>query len=342
MTKRANDMIAGDTVAAGFARALLELAVSKGADRDELARLSGLAAEELNNQDRRIPFARYVALMHAGKALTGDDALALHFGEAFDMADLSVIGLIGRASDSLAEAFEQTNRYGKLMIEGGHSGDRFSLKRTDEGLWMIDNRIEANGFFEHMEANFARMVCTARRWFPDNRFMKAVHFTHAAPPWRDEYDRIFQMPIMFESDRNALLTDEIWLTQKSDHASRYVFGVLSAHAQSLLNDLESAMTTRGRVERLLLPLLHKGDIRAGRIAGQMGVSRRTLARRLRAEGTGFGEILDALRHRMALHYLKGKKVSVSETAYLVGFSEPATFSRAFKRWTGRSPMMAQP
>lgn len=330
-------MIAGDTVAAGFVSALMELAVSKGADRGELVRRSGLGLEELKDQDRRIPFERYAALMRAGKTLTGDDALALHFGEAFDMADLSIVGLIGRASDSLAEAFEQTNRYGRLMIEGGHSGDRFSLMRTTEGLWMIDNRAETDGFFEHMEANFARMVCTSRRWFPDNRFMKAVHFTHAAPPWRGEYDRVFRMPITFESDRNALLTDEIWLKQKTDQASCYVFGVLNAHAQSLLNDLESAATTRGHVERLLLPLLHKGDCRADRVAALMGLSRRTLARRLLAEGTAFSEILDALRQRLALHYLEGKKVSVNETAYLVGFSEPAAFSRAFKRWTGRSP-----
>lgn len=337
MTKRDKDMIAGDTVAAGFVRALMELAVSKGADRAELARLAGLDPAGLRDQDRRIPFARYAALMRAGKQLTGDGALALHFGEAFDMADLSIVGLIGRASDSLAEAFEQTNRYGRLMIEGGHSGERFSLARAGEGLWMIDNRIEADGFFEHMEANFARMVCTARRWFPDNRFMKAVHFTHAAPSWRAEYDRIFQIPVMFESDRNALLTDEIWLTQKTEHASRYVFGVLSAHAWSLLDDLESTATVRGRVESLLLPILHKGGVRADTVAARMGLSRRTLARRLRAEGTGFGEVLDALRHRMALHYLEGRKVSVNETAYLVGFSEAAAFSRAFKRWTGRSP-----
>jgi AraC-like DNA-binding protein len=62
-----------------------------------------------------------------------------------------------------------------------------------------------------------------------------------------------------------------------------------------------------------------------------------LYRRLKAEGVTFEKVLDALRHQLALHYLSGQKVSVNETAYLVGFSDPAAFSRAFKRWTGMRP-----
>jgi AraC-like DNA-binding protein len=73
------------------------------------------------------------------------------------------------------------------------------------------------------------------------------------------------------------------------------------------------------------------------IAGGMGLSRQTLFRRLKDEGTTFEKLLDELRHKMALNYLSEKKVSVNETAYLTGFSESAAFSRAFKRWTGQSP-----
>jgi AraC-like DNA-binding protein len=73
------------------------------------------------------------------------------------------------------------------------------------------------------------------------------------------------------------------------------------------------------------------------IAGKLGLSRQTLFRKLKAEGTTFENVLDELRHTLALNYLNGKKVSVNETAYLVAFSDPAAFSRAFKRWTGFSP-----
>ena len=77
------------------------------------------------------------------------------------------------------------------------------------------------------------------------------------------------------------------------------------------------------------------------VASKLGLSRQTLFRKLKAEGVTFEKVLDELRHRLAVSYLSGRKVSVNETAYLVGFSDPAAFSRAFKRWTGASPRTAR-
>ena len=110
--------------------------------------------------------------------------------------------------------------------------------------------------------------------------------------------------------------------------------IIAAVSQKIL---ESSESVRARVEGLLLPILHTGGASVDAIAGQLGLSRQTLFRKLKAEGVTFEKVLDELRHELALHYLCGKKTSVNETAYLVGFSEPAAFSRAFKRWTGFSP-----
>jgi AraC-like DNA-binding protein len=77
------------------------------------------------------------------------------------------------------------------------------------------------------------------------------------------------------------------------------------------------------------------------VARETGLSRDTLYRRLKAEGTTFARLLDELRHRLAVDYLGAGRVSVNETAYLLGFSDPAAFSRAFKRWTGQSPSRAR-
>jgi AraC-like DNA-binding protein len=326
------------TIAAGTTRALIELAVAKGASRKTLTERSEIDPSKLQDQDNRVPFAKYVALMRAGKELCRDPALALHFGEAFDFEDLSIVGLIGMASETMAEAFEQLSRYARLAVEVDCSGtDRFILKRIAGQLWIVDTRRNANDFPELTESTFARMVCSFRRAFGEPHFLKAVHVTHPAPAYRAEYDRVLRLPVVFESDKNALLADDALLTWRNPNASRYVFGILSAHAEELLKRLERSKSTRGQVESLLMPTLHTGEANMITIANKLGLSRQTLFRKLKTEGVTFEKVLDELRHTMALYYLRGRQVSVNETAYLVGFSEPAAFSRAFKRWTGSSP-----
>ncbi len=330
--------MAEPTVGAGYARGLLEFAAAKGASRETLLARSGIAAADLQDQDARIPFRRYVALMRAGQALTGDTALGLHYGEAVDIAEVSIIGLIGQASETMAEAFIQLNRYVRLIVETDNegSGDRFGMKFDRTGLWMVDNRRRANDFPELTESAFAQLVCGPRRLGVPS-MVKAVHVTHAAPPHRAEYERIFQAPVVFGSDRNGLLINETLASQGVARLPRYVFGVLTEHADELLKSLESSKSVRGRVESLLMPVLHTGNASMDVVAGKLGISRQTLFRKLKAEGVTFASVLDELRHRMAADYLGARKVSVNETAYLVGFSEPAAFSRAFKRWTGSSP-----
>src|SRR6185503_15511149 len=102
--------MSGPTVGAGFARGLFELAVRRGAERRALATAAGIDAATLEDQDARIPFATYVAIMRAGKALSGDAALGLHYGEQVDIADVSIVGLLGQASQTPLEAFRQLNR----------------------------------------------------------------------------------------------------------------------------------------------------------------------------------------------------------------------------------------
>ena len=326
----------GLTVAAGLAQGLIEVAVARGASQAELCRCADIDPRALEDQDTRIPFASYVALMRAGQALCADPALGLHFGETNDLSRLSIVGLIGNASETLLESLAQLNRYGRLVIEFDGGPERFRLAHEPGGLWLVDQRRNPDDFPELTESTFARMVAGGRRaGLPP--LVRQVQVTHAAPSYASEYARIFQVPVAFEAPRNALQLDETFLTARLQPQPRYVFGILSERAETLLKELESSKTVRGRVESLLMPVLHKGDASMETIAEKMATSRQTLFRKLKAEGTNFEKVLDALRHKLALHYLSGRKVSVNQTAYLVGFSDPAAFSRAFKRWTGVSP-----
>jgi AraC-like DNA-binding protein len=335
------------TIAAGYPKALLDFAVSRGADRRTLIARSQLRPEDLKDQDNRIPLANYLALLKAGIELCNEPALSLLFGEAVRLQDISLVGLIGVAFDNVESVRRQVNRYAPLTLDaddGGTAGvAEFVRENGDVWLKSTSDIYIANPLLT--EAAFARSVCGARALaasmpnFANLSFPKAIRFTHAEPSYRAEYDRIFGVPLFFNSHMNALQVDEAILNMKLPRTNPYLSEVLSARAEELLKSLEMSKTMRGRVENLLIPILHTGEASMDMIAVKLGLSRQTLFRKLKAEGITFEKVLDELRHKLALHYLNGKKVPVNQTAYLVGFSEPAAFSRAFKRWTGSSPRM---
>jgi AraC-like DNA-binding protein len=327
------------TIAASAVRALMELAASRGASRVTLLERSRIDRADLQDPDHRVLFSKYVALMRVGQELCNDPALALHFGEAVDASEVSITHMVGGA-ENIGDAVAQANRYARLgvEVEGDGTGDRFQLRRVAGQLWLVDARRNPNDFPELTESTFARMACTTRRLWGDRQAFKAVHVTHAEPAYRAEYERIFRVPVVFGSDRNALLIDEALLSSyQFPTSSRYVTSVMRSHAEALLKRMESSQSTRDRVETLLMPLLHSGDVSMGIIAGKLCCSRQTLFRNLKVEGVTFEQVLDELRHKLALKYLSANNASVKETARLVGYSDPASFSRAFKRWTGYSP-----
>lgn len=326
------------TVGAGVVRGLRDFAIANGADRDTLDRQSGLDSLPIQDDDARIPFSNYMALMKVGQVECGLPALALLYGEAIDLSQISILGLICRASETMLDAFVQMNRYGELVLEADHiqPGDRFRLEKKDGALWLVDNRVIPEDFPEMVELAFSQMACGTRP-FGKTPFVHAVQLAYPRPAHSAEYDRVFQVPIMFDADWNAMQVDEAWLTHRVAAAPRYVFGILSQHAQTMVDQLQTQDTTRARVETVLMPILHTGTGGLDGVAETLGIGRRTLSRRLSDEGVTFETVLDELRRKVAQHYLSEGRISVTETAYLVGFSDPSAFSRAFKRWTGKSP-----
>ncbi len=333
------------TIAAGYPKALLDFAVARGADRQMLIERSHIRLDDLNDQDNRIPLTNYLALLKAGIELCNEPALSLLFGEAVRLQDISLVGLIGVAFDNVEAVRRQVNRYAPLTLDAddGGTADAVEFVRENGDVWMkfTSEIYKANPLLA--ESGFARNVCGARALaasmpnFANLSFPKAIRFTHSEPSYRAEYDRIFGVPLFFGSHMNALLIDEAFLNMKLPRTNPYLSEILSARADELLKSLEMSKTIRGSVENLLIPILHTGEASMEMIAVKLSLSRQTLFRKLKAEGVTFAQVMDELRHKLALDYLNGRKASVNETAYLVGFSEPAAFSRAFKRWTGSSP-----
>lgn len=329
--------VAQATVSGGFFRALLDFTVSLGADREALLVGAGVRESDFADQDARIPLPAYKALYRVGQDMTGEPALALKFPEATRFEQISIVGLICQSADTMAGALKQLNRFSRLVVEvdGVSDGPRFQLTPRDGELWLVDRCSNAEDFPELVEAALGRFTCEMARHYPDFTFVRAAHLTRPRPPHAAEYEKVLRAPVTFGAAWNALRIEPAWLTLAIHRPNRYAFGVFNSHADALLKSLQTSKTMRGQVEALLIPLLHTGELAMDDIAESLGLSRQTLYRRLKAEGASFGQVLDALRQKMAETYLE--KLSVNETAYLVGFSETSAFSRAYKRWTGISP-----
>jgi AraC-like DNA-binding protein len=336
---------ATSTVAASYALSLLDFAVSNGADRERLYDAAGIDSEALRDPDKRISFDKYKALMGAAKLLTGDPALALRFGQFVDMTQVSLVGGLGAASETVADAFVMFGHYIRLLVdielEPEAKGERLVLRRASAGTWLVDMRRDPNDFPELTESSFARMAASTAR-FTGRSFFKAVEVTHPPPPYQAEYDRIFGVPVTFNAGQNAvLLGDDSWKSIKPPLPSTPVLEVLARKADVLLDELDAEKTVRGRAEKLLGARLEGGELTMASIAAALGMSKATLFRRLAAEGTTFEEVLDELRRGRAERLVSRGELPLTQIAHALGFSELASFSRAYRRWFGLSPRSAR-
>ena len=306
------------TAAVGDARGMVNFAVRQGVDREHLLATAGIAEGMLGNFEARLPLPAYRRLIETGAALTNDPAFALRYAEAIDVSEISVLGLITHASETMIDAFAQINRYTRLITDVASNGpNRFTLDRDAEGLWLTDHRVDPDDFIQLTEMSFARMVC-GTRVFGDTPFVLEVHVSHPAPFYAREYEAVFQAPVKFAAGRNAMRVDERWLTYRVAKQPRFTFGILSAHADRLLKDLHGSDGFAHRIEAVIMPRLHTGAIDLATVANELGVSRQTIFRRLKAENTSYEKLLDNLRHRLALSYFQERRVTATEVAYQLG------------------------
>src|SRR5690349_15860441 len=229
------------TISAGYPRGLLGFAASKGADRAVLLERSGLSENDLAQQDNYVAVDKYVALFSAAAELTSEPAIALQYGEAVRMQDISIVGLICEACETTMEVGRELNRYAALVVDDdrGEPGVLMRGVMKEEGVW-IEAPHEFFGRYPMIaEAEFARLVWNGRALFANSeefkklRYPAEIHFMHADPGYAAEYQRIFQCPIVFDSRWNAMLVDHGFLLLRQPPVNRYVFGVLSERADAL-------------------------------------------------------------------------------------------------------------
>lgn len=310
--------------------AAYEFACANGAGPAVLTQAK-LSREDLEDRDHRIPLSRYLALVGAARRACRDQAFALHFGAAVDSAEYSVVPLIGGTSATVAAGLAEMNHYARLMVDASAAEERFRFARDRTGTWIVDTLL---GYPDVTESTFARFAAGGRR-FARGGVILEVEVAHPRPRYAEEYVRVLGAPVRFRAGRNALRINPAILDEPVAPQAGYARDVFLARANRLLQELP--VTTRSEVEKHIGRAPELSAVSMSRVASAMHVTRQTLFRRLRDEGTTFESVRDEWRRTMAMHHLSTSGMTVSEAAHLVGFSDASAFSRAFKRWMGMAP-----
>jgi len=203
---------------------------------------------------------------------------------------------------------------------------------------MLEFDVPCRQFFEYVALEFIRALSrVTNRDFAPSR----ITFAHARNSGLREIHRLLRCPVDFTHATNSWTLPQSVMELPIVSEDSHLLQILEAHADDLLSERHTAAGLRSLVENQLLSALPSGRVQAAVVAQQIGMSARSFARRLAQEGTSFGDILDHLRNRLALRYLEDERISLQQIAWLLGYSELAAFSHAFKRWFGTSPRRAR-
>lgn len=318
---------------ARFPLLILKEAAEIGIDREALMRRAGLSGSVLQDPDRRIPMSKTAALWRALIAAAPDVPLGLRMGAGRKLREAGLVGYVMRHSVTLRQAMERFARYARIVSEAQRAELRDEAEDT---RLLLEGHPVLDAMRHPADARLAWTLSAAREMTGLAVAPVEACFPYGAPEDLVEQRRFFRCPLRF-GERAALVfrrQDLDLAVVGSDEAlGRY----LERLAEDALRSLGSEGSFSDRLRRTIWADLPGGPPTLRRAAERLGMSMRTLQRRLAAEETSYAGALDAIRRDMAQRLLRERHLAVYEVAFLLGYSEPSAFVRAFRRWTGTTP-----
>ena len=267
-----------------------------------------------------------------------DDLLGFHLARDADLREIGLLYYVVNSSNLLGDALRRAERYSAIINEGVRlrvrEGKGLTLAVTYVGVERLSDR-------HQIEAWVTFLVRICRQITNRNLMPCHVSFIHRREGGCPEMDAYMGREVTF-----GATADEIGLIGTAPQmpvlgADPYLNRLLVRYCEEARSHRVATSTFRVSVENAIAPLLPHGKVRAPEIASRLGVSPRTLARRLAAEGLTFATVLERLRSDLAQRYLQDEDLPISKIAWLLGYSEVSSFTHAYKRWTGSTPREAR-
>jgi AraC-like DNA-binding protein len=269
-----------------------------------LLRAAQIEPEQLDVADFRMPSSEIYRLCELAIDLTGDPALGLHWAEKLSGDTFNPVSHILAHSATLRQAFESLSQFRRLLTDQAsyeliESGDTVTVRCVPSSSASIRVR------------RFVRLI----RSFSVHARLNRVTFDYAAPDYRAEYTRVFGGSERFEQSFSGIVFDSALMKVVSPHKDEDVHSALRSIAEQRVLQLTDRVPYALRVRDFLVQQAPSARAEMATVARSLGLSVRSLRRRMDAEGKTFNEV-----------------------AFDLGFADTSSFHRAFKRWTGTTPL----
>ena len=323
------------TALTSWARAIRQALEQSGVDALALFAQAGLDPALMQDPNARYPVAATARLWRLSVAATGDEAFGLRVACCVTPTTFHALGYSLVASPTLMDAFNRLVRYFRIVADAGEL--RFHANAEQCEFEILPGSTAGTAAPEAIDAFLSVNLRMCRALYGRGLSPLAVHMVRPAPADRAPFERVFRAPLQFSAGENRLIFARAPFDERlagaNPELARHNDAILLRHLARL--DRESVAN---RVHAQLLELLPQGEPSQEKIAGRLNLSLRSLQRRLAAEDTSFKSILNTTRRELALSYIEDPAYPISEVTFLLGFADTSSFSRAFRRWTGQSPV----
>ncbi len=324
------------TLSGRVVQGLIEAVETVGVPRTYLLRAAQIEPEQLDTADYRLLSSEVYRLCELAIDLTADPALGLHWAEKVSGDTFNPISHMLAHAPTLRQAFEAFQQCARLLTDQVS----YVLIENDDAMIVrctppASASIRARRFTaEMLLASFVRLI----RSFSPNARPRAVNLEYPAPAYAPEYARVFQGVERFGQPYSELVFDRSLMDVVSPHKDEDVHRALRAIAERRVLQLTDRVPYSLRVRDFLVQQAPAARAEMATVARSLGLSVRSLRRRMDSEGKTFNAVANDAQSIVAKSLLRNTQRTIQEVAYELGFADTSSFHRAFKRWTGTTPL----
>lgn len=304
-----------------------------GVDPATILAEAGFDIALFDNPENMISFRERGRMLAHCVARTGCQHLGLLVGQHAGLHSLGMTGLLAKYSPDVGTALRNLTNFMHLHVRGAVTSLTVDGSSAMVSYLVSQSHTQANDQVGDGSVaatfNILRSLC-GPLWRPSK-----VLFAHRQPEDVTPFQRLFHAPLEFDAGQNAVIFPVNWLNHSLAQTDPEVLGMLRQQVEALEDRYGNDFP--GKVRRVLQAAVMTGQANADHIATMFSMHNRTLRRHLQKFGTNFEELLEEIRYQTARQMLEDSRMTVSQIASALGYSDASSFTRAFRRWSGFTP-----